>query len=143
MSDFSKNGISVDFVHDDIPVSNKGVMRMFHFRKKPFGGGKLLSVPSGKIPIFASDIRSSSEIYGKDVFEILPAVDSKLPWVPPSFDHRFLAPEYSRLHYKVTCEYNKEWKGGIIWHEPLLNVSWKVSKPHLAESRVSQLWKVV
>ncbi len=142
MSDFSKHGISLNFVRDDLPVSHKSVVRMPQFQKKPFGRGKLLSVLSGKILDFASHIRSSSEIYGKDVFEIPSAINCKLPWVPCGFAHGFLVLEYSKVHYEVTGEHNKKWKGGIIWHDPLLNVSWQVSKPLLTEGLDSQLWTV-
>ena len=132
-SDFSSNGIDLEFVQDNTSKSDRWVIRGLHFQKPPHEQGKLVRVVSGEILDVAVDIREGSPTYGKWISAILSAENKKMMWVPPGFAHGFLTLSEAVVHYKVTKEYNKDSEGGLIWNDADLGIDWGVKDVSLSE----------
>src|SRR3954469_21855637 len=61
---YTKEGITCDFMQDNLSFSKKNVIRGMHFQSDP-GQAKLVSVAQGKIFDVAVDIRLGSPTFGK------------------------------------------------------------------------------
>ncbi|MDJ1468444.1 dTDP-4-dehydrorhamnose 3,5-epimerase [Cytophagaceae bacterium DM2B3-1] len=133
---FSDNGIPFDFVQDNQSFSKKGVLRGLHFQKAPFAQGKLVRVIIGKALDVAVDIRVDSPTFGQYETFLLDSELNNMVYIPEGFAHGFLALEDTILQYKCTNLYNKEAEGGIIWNDPMLNISWGISNPVVSEKDI-------
>lgn len=132
-SEFSKGGISVNFVQENYSHSKFGVIRGLHYQKHPKAQGKLIIVLGGEIFDVAVDIRKGSSTYGKWVSAILSSSNSRILYVPPGFAHGFcVLSETADVVYKVTEEYAPECEQGIVWNDPTIGIKWPITKPILS-----------
>ena len=133
-SDFSKNGIDVNFVQDNHSLSSKGVLRGMHFQMNPRAQGKLVRVIKGIILDVVIDIRSNSDFF-KNWFSIeLSDENRKMLYIPPGFAHGFLTiTDDVHLVYKCTEEYFPEYDAGIRWDDPDINIRWPIKKPIVSD----------
>ena len=83
--------------------------------------------------LFRSDLRKSSETFGKSIGVRLIPGPMQI-WVPPGFAHGFsvLSPTAEVL-YKVTDYQYKEHERTLLWSDEKLNINWKVSTPILSD----------
>lgn len=127
-------GRKVSFLQENESLSKKNVVRGLHFQKPPFGQGKLVRVPYGKVLDIAVDIRKNSTTYGA-VFQIeLSQNNGKQLWIPEGFAHGFVSlEENSLLSYKCTNYYNKESEDAIQWNDKTLSIHWGISNPIVSE----------
>lgn len=127
-------GLKVEFVQDNLSMSQKNVLRGLHFQAPPFAQGKLVQVLSGSVLDVAVDIRKNSPTYGKHQSLVLSAENKKQFFVPAGFAHGFLTLEDNTLFsYKCTNVYDKESEGAVSWNDPLLNIDWKTTNPLVSE----------
>lgn len=131
---FRENGINTKFIQDNFSHSIKGVLRGLHYQKNPTAQAKLVTTLRGEIFDVAVDIRKNSPTYGKWVSKILSGDNHRLLYIPEGFAHGFcvLSKEADVL-YKVNNEYSTEDEKGIMWNDPVINITWPIDKPILQE----------
>jgi len=139
-SEFTENGINVDFCQDNHSKSSKGVLRGLHYQLPPKMQGKLVRCTKGKIFDVAVDIRKGSKTLGKWVGEILSDENYNMLYIPEGFAHGFVVlSETAELLYKATNEYSPENDRGIFWNDPDININWGLDfDPILSEKDKNQ-----
>jgi dTDP-4-dehydrorhamnose 3,5-epimerase len=131
---FIKNGITADYMQDNVSVSNKNVIRGLHFQVAPYEQGKLVSVIRGAVLDVVVDIRKDSPTYGKHEAVELSEHNRRLLWIPPGFAHGFAALEDNTTFlYKCSNVYHKASERGIRYDDPELNISWNVLNPIVSD----------
>ncbi len=127
-------GEKIEFVQENESESSKNVVRGLHFQNPPFGQGKLVRVPFGKVLDVVVDIRKNSKTYGKHFSLELSNENGYQLWIPEGFAHGFISlDDRSILTYKCTNYYNKESEGAILWNDPLLQINWRIDNPIVSE----------
>jgi dTDP-4-dehydrorhamnose 3,5-epimerase len=134
-SDFSKQGISQDFVQDNHSCStHKGVLRGLHFQKQPAAQAKLVRCVVGEIFDVVVDIRKGSPTYCKWVSAILSAKNRWMIWIPVGFAHGLLTTtDVAEVEYKVTAEYSGAHDRAIRWNDPSIGIKWPLSNAILSK----------
>lgn len=66
-SEFTENGIDVEFNQDNHSKSSAHVLRGLHYQAKPYEQAKLVRCVRGRIYDVAVDIRPNSETFGQYV----------------------------------------------------------------------------
>lgn len=131
---FHRQGISVDFLQDNLSRSQLGVLRGLHFQiQNP--QGKLVTVLSGEVFDVAVDVRKSSPTFGKWVGRKLSAENRHALYIPPGFAHGFqVLSESADFFYKCTDLYHPEHERTLLWNDPAVGVQWSSeSEPLLSE----------
>ncbi len=127
-------GTKTIFVQENESCSSLNVVRGLHFQKPPFGQGKLVRVPFGKVLDVVVDIRKNSKTYGKSFTIELSQENGKQFWIPEGFAHGFISlQENSLLSYKCTNYYNKESEDAILWNDKDLKIDWNSNNPIISE----------
>lgn len=127
-SEFTKNGITVDFIQDNHSKSTKGVLRGLHYQTNPKAQAKLVRCSKGKIFDVAVDIRKSSPTFGKWVGEILSEDNKKMLFIPAGFAHGFVVlSDEAELLYKASEEYSPQNDKGIRWNDKEININWGIN----------------
>lgn len=122
--DFEEIGITVDFVQDNLSLSNKNVLRGIHFQTF-HSQAKLIKILNGSVIDIAVDLRKESKTFKKYFSIELNANDNKMLFIPKGFGHGFLALEDNTiLFYKCDDYYYKEYDSGIIYNDVDLNIDW-------------------
>jgi dTDP-4-dehydrorhamnose 3,5-epimerase len=130
---YAEAGLDVDFVQDNISVSQKGVLRGLHFQH-PGGQGKLVQVLHGEVFDVAVDIRVGSPTFGTAVTCTLSDKNHRQFYIPEGFAHGFcVTSEIAVFSYKCTDYYNPATEGGILWNDPELHIHWPIAQPVLSE----------
>lgn len=131
---FEAEGISFDFVQDNISKSKKGTIRGLHYQVGKFAQGKLCFVISGKVMDVAVDIRFGSPTFGKHFSCELSEENHTQLWIPPGFAHGFsVLSDETIFAYKCTAPYSKEHERSIIYNDPGLNIDWRIENPIVSE----------
>lgn len=118
------NGLEYNFVQDNESSSSKGVLRGLHFQKH-FPQAKLVRVIEGEVFDVAVDLRKDSKTFGEWVGVVLSSENKKQLLIPRGFAHGFLVlSEQATFVYKCDDFYHPEDEGGIMYNDPLINVSW-------------------
>lgn len=134
-SDFSANGIEVDFNQDNHSKSSAKVLRGLHYQAKPYGQAKLVRCISGKIYDVAVDIRPNSKTFGQYVKVELSEENKNMLYIPEGFAHGFVVlSNEAELCYKASGEYNKGSDRGVLWNDNDINIDWEIDfEPILSE----------
>ena len=127
--EFEKEGISIEFVQDNLSFSKKGVLRGLHLQYPPHAQAKLVRVITGRVLDTVVDIRKGSPTFGKVYQCELSSEKKNALLVPEGFAHGFAALEDSIFMYKCSSFYSPKYEGGIRWNDPDLNIDWKISQP--------------
>jgi dTDP-4-dehydrorhamnose 3,5-epimerase len=99
-SEFSANGILVDFIQDNHSLSIRGVLR------------------------------ASSPTYKKWYGVELSGENKKMLFIPAGFAHGFVTlSDSAHLLYKCSSEYAPQHDGGIFWNDPEIGIPWPEEKP--------------
>jgi dTDP-4-dehydrorhamnose 3,5-epimerase len=124
----------LNFVQDNLSMSDKGVLRGLHFQNPPFDQGKLVQVIKGSAFDISVDIRKNSPTYGEHFHILLTEKDKNQIWIPPGFAHGFCAIEDNTIFsYKCTNYYSPENESTILWNDELLNIDWTIENPIISE----------
>jgi dTDP-4-dehydrorhamnose 3,5-epimerase len=144
-SAFLSGGITATFVQDNFSRSACHVLRGLHYQLPPKAQGKLVSVMAGEIFDVAVDLRKGSPTLGRWVSATLSAENRNMLYVPEGFAHGFcVLSERADVVYKVTAEYAPDLDRGIVWDDPILNITWPVVMPILSpkDARLPRLGEV-
>ena len=96
--------------------------------------GKLIWVIHGEIFDVAVDIRRNSPTFGKWEGVNLSSENYKQIYIPEGFAHGFcVISETAVINYKCTDYYAPKEERGVIWNDPIINISWPVDDPVLSE----------
>lgn len=123
--------INFEMVQENTCISNKNVIRGFHYQKEPYQQAKLLQVLNGKIKDVLIDVRKGDS-YGK-IWEFeLNSKKKQLLYIPEGFAHGYSIYEDNTIvSYKTNALYNKESEKGI---NPLsMNINWEVENPIISD----------
>ncbi len=131
---YNKKGIDVNFLQDNLSLSNKNVLRGLHLQNPPFAQGKLVRVLRGAVLDVVVDIRKDSLTYGKHYKLELSESNHLALWIPAGFAHGFHTLEDNTLFsYKCTNVYNKESEDAILWNDPELGIDWQAVNPIISD----------
>jgi len=110
-------------------ISNKNVIRGFHYQEGEYSQAKLLMVLNGKIKDVLIDLRTG-DTYGK-VWEFdLCSTEKKLLYIPKGFAHGYAVYEDNTIvSYKTDNYYNKDSEKGFHPLSQSLNIDWKIDEP--------------
>ena len=131
---FIDEGLTLNFVQDNISKSKKGTIRGLHYQVGQSVQGKLCQVISGIVLDVAVDIRFGSDSFGKYVSQILSEDNHTQIWIPPGFAHGFaVLSDEAIFHYKCTNYYNKANERAILYNDADIDIDWKVETPIVSE----------
>ena len=130
---YTKAGLPMCFVQDNLSFSTRGVLRGLHFQH-PNPQGKLVYVLQGEVFDVAVDIREDSVTFGQWVSVLLSSDNKRQLYIPGGFAHGFcVTSETALFAYKCTDFYNPQAEKGIIWNDPDIGIEWSVATPILSE----------
>lgn len=128
-------GDRVEFVQDNLSISNRGVLRGMHYQRPPHAQGKLVRVVAGRIWDVSIDLRPNSKTYGQWYGCLLTGENGNQLWVPSGFAHGFLAlDERNVVEYRCTAAYHPESEGSIRWDDPEVGIDWGAGQGWLPAS---------
>lgn len=138
---FAENGITEQFVQDNLSISRKGVLRGLHAQAGVHAQGKLVRVLKGRVWDVAVDIRVGSPSYGQHQVLELAADQHVSFWIPQGFLHGFLCLEDETIFtYKVTGSYDPSGELGVRFDDPNLGISWpKLDIPYIISEKDKSL----
>jgi dTDP-4-dehydrorhamnose 3,5-epimerase len=127
---YDDNGITIDFVQDNITVSTKHVLRGLHGDRETW---KLISCLYGKIYLVIINWDPESSEYRKWESFTLSDCDRLQVLIPPKFGNGHLVlSDQAIFHYKQSTYYNRTSQFTILWNDPKLNIRWPVKNPILS-----------
>ena len=130
---FADLGIADAFVQDNHSRSTKGTLRGLHYQLT-HPQAKLCRVVEGEALDVAVDIRVGSPNFGKWTSALLSAKEQNQIYLPAGFAHGFLALSKTvQFLYKCSDFYDSRDERGILWSDPVLNISWGITSPVISE----------
>ena len=127
---YTKAGINVDFVQDDISVSSKHVLRGIHGDKETW---KLISCLYGRFYLAVVNWDESSPQFRQTESHVLSDADRLQVLVPPKFGNGHLVlSDLAIFHYKQSTYYDREGQFTLLWNDPELDIDWPVTDPILS-----------
>ena len=124
---YKSSQISIDFIQDDVSISNKGVLRGVHGDRKTW---KLISCLIGTLYVIVVNNDENSKQYKKwesfslsnqNYFQLL---------IPPNFGVGHLVMSKSAVfHYKQSTQYDRESQFTIKWNDSGFNFWWPIKNP--------------
>ena len=139
-SEFSRNGIDVEFVQDNHSKSSFKVLRGLHYQAKPKAQAKLVRCSKGKIYDVVVDLRKNSKTYSKWLKVELSEENKHMLFIPEGFAHGFVVlSQEAELIYKASEEFSPELDRGVLYNDEEINVDWGIDfDPILSEKDKKQ-----
>ena len=125
----------IDFkiMQENTCISNKNVIRGFHYQTGDYSQSKLLTVISGKIKDVLVDIRPGNT-YGKIWSFNLSDDKPELLYIPHGYAHGYSIYQNNTIvSYKTDNIYNKESERGFNPLSEKLNIDWHIDDPIISE----------
>ena len=132
---YKNEGISVEFVQDNIIESSKGTLRGVHTQLK-YPQAKLVSCVKGSIFDVVVDCRFESPTFGVWFGTILSQKDHKQLFIPERVAHGFYTIDDAIIFMKVSTHYTPGDEIGFKWDDKSIDIDWPLdreSEPILAE----------
>ena len=127
---YEKAGISVDFIQDDISVSNQKVLRGIHGDGQTW---KLVCCLHGRFYLVVVNNDPASPQYRKWTSFTLTETNRLQVLIPPKFGNGHLVlSEQAIFHYKQNTVYDRSSQFTIIWNDPAYGIWWPVTDPILS-----------
>lgn len=128
---YKANGITQDFIQDDISTSRYNVLRGIHGDASTW---KLVSCLYGSFYLVVLNNDKNSPQYKNWQSFHLSDVNRKQVLIPPMFGNGHLVlTENAIFNYKQTTEYDREGQFTIQWDDPTFNIWWPTKNPILSE----------
>lgn len=128
---YTKAGIDVKFIQDDISVSSQNVLRGIHGDEITW---KLVSCLYGQFYLVVVNWDDASPQFGKWESFTLSDENRLQVLIPPKFGNGHLT--QSRLaifHYKQSTYYDRARQFTILWNDSRLNIRWPIKNPILSK----------
>lgn len=120
-------GIELNFVQDNLSISNKNVIRGLHFQEGDAAQAKLVQVLAGRVLDVVVDLRKDSASFGRHFSIQLSAQESNMLFIPKGMAHGFLSLEDQTVFsYKCDTYYSPKSERGIRYDDPSLNIDWGI-----------------
>lgn len=127
---YTKNGVDVHFVQDDISWSMQNVLRGIHGDDHTW---KLVSCPYGKFYFVVVNCDEGSSSFGKWDSFVLSDKNHFQVLVPPKFGNAHLALSSQIVfHYKQSHYYDPKGQFTYRWDDPRFNIWWPIKSPLLS-----------
>jgi len=128
---YTNTMIEFNIVQENICISNKNVIRGFHYQIGEHTQAKLLQVLNGEIQDVVIDIRPG-KTYGKIWSFTLSGRNKELLYIPNGFAHGYCSREDNTIvNYKTDKIYNKESERGF---SPLsCGIEWDIENSIISE----------
>lgn len=128
-------GISDDFVEENVYCPKKaGTLYGIHFQNNPMAQVKLLYCTNGRGLDFAVDLRKDSSTYKQWICVELSSENRTQIYIPKGFGHAFLSLEdNTHIVMRIDNYFQQEYRRGIAWNDPELNIAFPVDNPILAQ----------
>lgn len=127
---YASKSIDVDFVEDDVSISNRGVIKGIHGDSTTW---KLISCLHGKLYLVVVNYNRDSEHFGKWESFVLSETNNHQVLVPPKYGNGHLClSEKSIFHYKQSAYYDPSSQFTIKWNDPRFNIWWPIKDPILS-----------
>lgn len=122
--EYSKVGISHDFVQDNHSRSSRGVLRGLHYQLG-HAQAKLARVTRGRVFDVVVDIRRGSPTFAKWIGVELSEDNRMCLFAPEGFAHGFLVlSEVVDFQYKCSDFYSSADERGLPWDDPAIGIKW-------------------
>jgi dTDP-4-dehydrorhamnose 3,5-epimerase len=128
-------GIRDDFAEENVYCPQKaGTLYGIHYQNNPMAQVKLLYCTKGRGLDFAVDLRKNSKTYKQWICVELSSENRKQIYIPKGFGHAFLSLEdNTHVVMKIDNYFQPEYRRGIAWNDPELNIAFPVDNPILAQ----------
>ncbi len=124
---YREQGIDVQFVQDDISVSDRHVLRGLHGDASTW---KLISCLYGKFYLVVVNNDPESPQYRQWASFVLSDANRKQVLIPPKFGNGHLVlSDKAIFHYKQNTYYDRAGQFTLLWNDPELNLWWPVPNP--------------
>lgn len=124
---YREQGIDVQFVQDDISVSDRHVLRGLHGDATTW---KLISCLYGKFYLVVVNNDPESPQYRQWASFVLSDANRKQVLIPPKFGNGHLVlSDKAIFHYKQNTYYDRAGQFTLLWNDPELNLWWPVPNP--------------
>jgi len=128
---YSKAGIDVKFVQDDVSMSTKNVLRGLHGDSTTW---KLISCPYGKIYVAVVNCDKDSNQYHKwECFTLSDRNKWQVLVPPKSANGHLVLSDLALFQYKQSTYYEQQKQFTIRWDDPELGIWWPVKNPILSQ----------
>ena len=125
--DYSKAGIDIEFIQDDISVSSYKVLRGIHGDEETC---KLVSCLHGSFYLVVLNNDPKSDQYLMWDSFALSDKNRLQVFIPPKFGNGHLVlSEKAIFHYKQNTYYNPKGQFTYTWDDPKLKMWWPVKQP--------------
>lgn len=124
---YTRSGITVPFVQDDISTSSRHVLRGIHGDAETW---KLVSCLHGMFYLVVLNHDEESPQFGQ--WEAFTLSDSNRTQVliPPKFGNgHVVLSETAIFHYKQTTYYNRAGQFTVAWNDPAFKIWWPIANP--------------
>jgi dTDP-4-dehydrorhamnose 3,5-epimerase len=130
---YSKKGIDVIFVQDNLAFSTQGTLRGLHFQH-PHSQAKLVKVVQGEVLDIIVDVRCGSPSFGCWSRILLSEKNHRQLFVPEGFAHGYcVLSDVAMFIYKCSDFYMPECEKGILWSDPDIGIDWPIKRPILSK----------
>ncbi len=124
---YTKAGIKVKFVEDDISINSRFVLRGIHGDYRTW---KLVSCLHGKFYLVVVNWDKESPQFRKWESFTLSDRNRRQVLIPPKFGNgHVVLSEVAVYHYKQSEYYNRPGQFTILWNDPKLKIWWPVKNP--------------
>ena len=124
---YREHGVEVQFVQDDISVSDRHVLRGLH---GDAGTWKLISCLYGKFYLVVVNNDPESPQYRQWASFVLSDANRKQVLIPPKFGNGHLVlSDKAIFHYKQNTYYDRAGQFTLLWNDPELDLWWPVPNP--------------
>lgn len=128
---YTKSGIDVKFIQDDISESSRHVLRGIHGDSKTW---KLISCLNGTFYLVVINWDQTSAQYRQWDSFTLSDRNRLQVLVPPKFGNgHVVLSEKAIFHYKQNTYYDRPGQFTIAWNDPTLNIWWPIKNPIVSE----------
>ena len=128
---FSEMGLNVEFVQDDISISQFNVLRGLHGDDRTY---KLVSCIYGKVYLVVVNCDEDSEDYGKWEAFTLTEESKNMVFIPPKFANGYyVLSDKAIFGYKQSTVYGEAAQFSYRWNDGRFGIYWPCIKPILSE----------
>ena len=128
---YAKNGITVDFIQDDISMSRKHVLRGIHGDHKTW---KLVTCLWGEFYLVVVNCDESSPMFGKWESFTMSDQNHFQVLIPPKHGNAHVVlTDHAIFHYKQSEYYVSGQKFFYRYDDPRFNIAWPVKEPLLSK----------